>query len=80
MKTVDADPDISRKTHRPHFVFQDSLSSEATLRGRQMTLGCDSVAPLAAQVGLESASPGRLHHNNLPVQIVTTVSFVEALI
>ena len=35
---------------RPRLVFQDSPSSETALRGRQIALGCDFVAPSVTSI------------------------------
>ena len=62
---------------RPRLVFQDT-PSEGALRGRQIALGCDFVAPSATQGGLRMhAIFGlriQLFPHNMDKQLYTTTS------
>ena len=56
------------KPSRPRLIFQESPSSEGALRGRQIALGCDLVAPSVMSGkpwGVTSLPPRRLNLNIL---------------
>ena len=57
---------LARGSTRPRLVFRDSPSSEGALRGGQIALGCDSVAPLGCDfVAPSMAQVGQGMHNLL---------------